>query len=251
MGRTGLMIISHGSRDPSWVERLEHTLADLSFSMPRVISYLELVEGKSIPDGVKELQRQGVTDIIAIPLFVCSGSTHLDEIQYMLKVKAKPDLETDLRPMEDLTANVTFLSAMDDDPLMLDIAEERIRRLSQEPSEEVLMLAAHGSDHPGFHERWESVLQTMSKRLKDRMGFKAVTYGTMHPDNLRKRMEAVCRKHRVVLFPLFLSEGYFTRVKIPEKLEGLPFRYDGKTYLPHPNVASWVEEAVERALNNR
>lgn len=31
-----------------------------------------------------------------------------------------------------------------------------------------------------------------------------------------------------------MSEGYFTKVVIPQRLEGLDYAYSGQTLLPHP-----------------
>ncbi|GAB7387725.1 hypothetical protein BSNK01_15620 [Bacillaceae bacterium] len=237
------LIITHGSREKGWVRRVDETLAFLRLEMPVVVSFLELVAGRSIPEGVRRLEEQGVTDILAVPLFVCSGSTHLAEIRHAFGLQEKPPFPTDLPPIA-TKARIHFLPAMDDHPYVLELLTERLRELSRKPEEEVLFLVGHGAEEPGFHERWERMLQSVTRQLRRRLRFKGATYGTLHPDNVYRRAQAVGRKNELVVCPLFLSEGYFTHVIVPQKLGSLSYRYDGRAYLPHPFVAKWVEDVV-------
>ncbi|MNO06415.1 hypothetical protein D3C81_2281770 [compost metagenome] len=48
--------------------------------------------------------------------------------------------------------------------------------------------------------------------------------------------------------PLFLSEGYFTKHVIPERLRGLQYAYSGQTLLPHPLLPHWIERQVKIML---
>ncbi len=94
MERYGVLVISHGSRDGKWVRLVDEAVAQVlrPSDIPIVSSFLEIVEGRLIQDGIRTLERQGVTDIIAVPLFVSSGSTHVDEIGYALGAKPEPEL---------------------------------------------------------------------------------------------------------------------------------------------------------------
>ncbi len=47
------------------------------------------------------------------------------------------------------------------------------------------------------------------------------------------------------MVPLFLSRGYFTNKVIPSRLDGLEYRYNGRTLLPHPFVTRWMEQQIE------
>jgi len=110
-GKPGVLVISHGSPDLDWVafvdEAVAGTVVELQGNIPIVSSFLEIVEGRLIQDGIDQLEAWGVTDIIVIPLFVSSGSTHIDEISYALGMKSTPEKETDLEPFS-LSARVFF-----------------------------------------------------------------------------------------------------------------------------------------------
>lgn len=98
--KPGLLIISHGSRDESWVTLVEEAIAQTDWpdGVAVVSSYLECVPEQDIQYGINTLEAQGVNHIGVIPLFVSAGSTHADEIAYALGAKPAPLCETDLEP---------------------------------------------------------------------------------------------------------------------------------------------------------
>ncbi|WP_139492179.1 sirohydrochlorin chelatase [Brevibacillus dissolubilis] len=251
MKKTGILIIGHGSSNASWVQLVDDAVSKLHVSVPVVMSFLEMVEGRLIEDGIRELEAQGVEKIIALPLFVSSGSTHIDEIGYLLgvyeEIEMEPHDDEEFTRIE-TSAEIHYCPPMNNHPLIVDILVERIRELSTNPAEEVLLLVGHGADEGKYHREWEEVLQKMALTLRQTFGFKGATYGTMHPDNLSCRAKAVTRKNRTIVVPLFLSEGYFTKRVIPGRLEGLDYVYNGKTYLPHPNVTKWLQEVIDHEL---
>jgi sirohydrochlorin ferrochelatase len=200
-----------------------------------------------IKDGIEKLESAGVERIIALPLFVASGSTHLDEIGCLLGIQDCKRIAGPLARIE-TSAEIVCCSAMDDHPFVVDILLERAQELSIDPREETVMLVGHGADEGENRAKWEAVLQKLAGSLRKRGGFKEVTYATLHPDNLEKRAQAATRANRTLVVPLFLSEGYFTKTVIPSRLQGLDYIYSGKTYLPHPLVTSWMEDVVKREL---
>ncbi|UFJ41056.1 cobalamin biosynthesis protein CbiX [Brevibacillus humidisoli] len=245
--KSGVLIIGHGSSSASWVQLVDHAVDQLDLPVPVVACFLELVEGRLIEDGIRQLEREGVERIIAVPLFVASGSTHIDEIGYMLGALQLAEPEEDWERIE-TDAEIVYCPPMDDHPLIEEIVLERAKELSADPASEVVMLVGHGADEGTNHLRWERLLQRLAVAVRERGGFKGATYGTLHPDNLHKRARAVTRKNRALIVPLFLSEGYFTQQVIPSRLEGLPYTYSGKTYLPHPHVSDWMQDVIKQVL---
>lgn len=82
--KPGVLVVSHGSREADWVRLVDDAVAACAALMdsevPIVSSFLELIEGRLIQDGVNALEAEGVTDLYVLPLFVSSGSTHVDDI---------------------------------------------------------------------------------------------------------------------------------------------------------------------------
>lgn len=242
-----MLIIAHGSSKADWVHLVDHAVDQVQLEIPVVTSFLEMVEGRFIADGLRKLEGMGIEEIIVVPLFVSSGSTHIDEISYLLGIKKEIPFEIDEDPIH-TDAKIVMCNPMDDHPLIAEILSSRIEELSQNSQEEVLLLVGHGSELDGFRQQWEKNAGSLAIQLKKRFGFKAVSYAFMHPDCLHKRLKALSRKSKVIVQPLFLSEGYFTRKVIPSRMEGLDYQYTGKTYLPNPLISRWIEDVVQQTM---
>lgn len=240
-------MIAHGSSKKDWVKLVERAVDQVQLDDPVVTCFLEMVEGRSIPDGIKELEAQGVTEMIVVPLFVSSGSTHIEEISYLLGINKAPKLEMDEQPLE-IKADVCLCPAMDDHPLIAEILIERAKEMSTDPAEEVVLLVGHGSDVDGFQQIWEKVMESLAAQIRQEGGFADAAFATIHPDNLHQQLSRLSRNHRVIVLPLFLSEGYFTRNVIPSRMEGLNYTYTGKTYLPSPLISRWIEAVVHEEM---
>jgi sirohydrochlorin cobaltochelatase len=247
---TAVLVIAHGSPDPDWNRLVEHTVRQTKLNLPVRIAFLGSVENRGIPDEVKRLERTGVRTIICVPLFVTTGSTHVSEIQYMLGVLRSTGLETSVRPIS-LRARIIWCPPLEDHVMVERILADRVKEMSLHPSREELLLIGHGSDLPGFRERWESLLQRLAVRLQQTFGFRAASYATLRPDTVTERASAMGRNRRLLVLPLFVSQGYFTRRVIPDRLGAALYEYSGKTYLPHPLMAQWIEQTVQEALQQQ
>lgn len=248
--KPGVLIISHGSRDKAWVSLVEEAVSHLSLGeeLPVAVSFLELVEGRLIQDGIDELEHEGVTDILVIPLFVSSGSTHVDEIEYALGAKPAPEKETDLECFA-VKAKVHYGYPVDDDPDIAVMIWDKLRGLSKQPQREAILLVGHGSRHEGFRQRWQQGISLLTERVRQISGVAAADYGLLNPDSVRSKVEHWKEQgYEVLVAPLFLSEGYFTKHVIPQRLRGLEYAYSGETLLPHPLLPHWIEEQVKLML---
>ncbi|MGQ7890693.1 sirohydrochlorin chelatase [Paenibacillus sp. WC2504] len=255
MSKVGVLVISHGSRDKGWVDLVDEAVSAVHMpeGMPIYASYLELVEGRLIQDGIYSLEAQGVTDIIVVPLFVSSGSTHIDEISYALGVIEEPLLETDMEPF-DIKARIHFTSPIDDDPVIAEIMYAKIKELSEAPTQEIVLLIGHGSQEDGFHQKWLQGLEQLAERLKALGGFDEADIAMLLPDQVHAKMtEWAVKKpgHAVIVAPLFLSEGYFTRQVIPSRLKGFAYIYNGRALLPSPLISKWMEKQIASANSRR
>ncbi|WP_315971311.1 CbiX/SirB N-terminal domain-containing protein [Paenibacillus sp. N3.4] len=194
-----------------------------------------------------------MTDIIVVPLFVSSGSTHIDEISYALGVIEEPALETDLERFE-IQARIHFTSPIDDDPVIAEIIYAKIKPLSDSPSQEILLLVGHGSVEKGFHLKWRKGLELLAGRLKALGGYDEADVAMLLPDQVKRKMAWWAKKkpeHTVVVAPLFLSEGYFTNKVIPCRMEGFEYRYNGLALLPSPLISKWIEKQIASEITRR
>ncbi|WP_339158563.1 CbiX/SirB N-terminal domain-containing protein [Paenibacillus sp. FSL W8-0186] len=246
--RPGVLVISHGSPDGHWVKLVDEAIAAVKAGLPGGLpveaSFLEIVDGRLIQDGIDRLELEGVTDMIVIPLFMSSGSTHVDEIAYALGVKDTPEKETDLEHFR-LSARVFFGEPVDDHPLVAQMIWDKVKPLSREPEREALLLVGHGSRHDGFRQRWEQGISSLATRVKVISGLAETDFALLNPDSVHKKVSYWQeRGYEVAIAPLFLSAGYFTKKEIPSRLEGLTYRYSGEALLPHPLLPHWMLDQI-------
>lgn len=252
MVKYGILVISHGSRSEEWVRLVDEAVGAMQVpeNVPVYSSFLEIVEGRLIQDGITCLESQGVTDIVVIPLFVSSGSTHIDEISYALGIKPEPILPTDMLPFA-IKAKVHFTSPIDDDPDIATILYEKMKPLSVDPTREIVLLVGHGSVEPGFYEPWLEGMQKLAQRVQAMGGFDEVGTAMLLPDQIQSKLTKWSERkphHTVLVAPLFLSEGYFTNEVIPSRMQGYTYEYNGRSLLPHPLLTRWMERQAASYL---
>ena len=252
--KPGVLVVAHGSRDERWVARVEETVREVRESLPGVpaaCGYLELVEGRLIQDGIDRLEKEGVTHLLAIPLFVSAGSTHVDEIGWALGAYEKPRRPTDLARYR-VRSRLTYGSPIGDDPEIAEALLDKLAAsgLSEQPAREGLLLIGHGSEDPWFYEEWRRGLEGLAQRMRQRGGYADAEAALLRPDEAADRVRAMRERKGpelgVVAVPVFISEGYFTSEVIPKRLTGLGCRYAAGALIPHPQVAEWaVRQAKE------
>lgn len=250
MNKYGALVISHGSRNEEWVRLVDEAVNEvrLPADIPIQSCFLEIVEGRLIQDGIDQLEAQGVNQMIVVPLFISSGSTHMDEISYALGVIPEPNVETDLNPFR-IKAQIHFCSPIDEDPMAADIIYSKMEELTSQPDKEIVLLVGHGSIEKGFHLKWRRGLEDVAKQLKEKGSFDEVDVAMLLPDQVARKMKWWKKhkpNHKLIVAPLFLSEGYFTKKVIPDRLADFEYCYNGKSMLPSPLIPKWMEQQIAR-----
>ncbi|ANS73195.1 cobalamin biosynthesis protein CbiX [Paenibacillus yonginensis] len=249
----GVLIISHGSPDDAWIKLVDDAVAALKLptGIPVEASFLEAEGERGIQSGIDRLEAAGAADLVVVPLFVSSGSTHMDELCYALGLKPEPELTTDLARFRiGAGVRVRFGTPMDDDPRIAHMVWDKVRGLSRDPDREVVVLVGHGSGHDGFRQRWEAGMASLAASVQAISGVAAADYGLLRTDTVREKVaEWVNKGYEVIVAPLFLSAGYFTKQVIPSRLEGLTYRYNGEALLPHPELTDWIRDQISNIMD--
>jgi len=150
----GLLVISHGSRDAGWVALVEETVEAVRGRLGKELrveaAYLELVEGRLIQDGLDRMVEAGVTDLLALPLFVSGGSTHVAEIGWALGAYLEPGTDTDLEPFRASPMRVDYGRPMGATRRFWTSSAIGSPSCPPTPSRESLLLIGHGSEEAGF-----------------------------------------------------------------------------------------------------
>jgi len=256
--KTGVLVIAHGSPSEIWNQPVRDTVAQVCLPYPVELGFLEFVEGETIQDAVDRLENQGVDEIIvSVIAFISSYSNHIEEIKYLLGLPYDEDVvdEEELGPPVESDAEFILSNAIDDHPLIAQVLCDRVRELSTNPSEEIVVITAHGAETKEDIAKWSENMQSLAARMKWELGVKDVRHSYVFPDvvewgepYLRDVVEEAMIEGNVIVIPLMISEGFFTQRYIPMQLEGLNYVYNGKTLSPHPGLARWIELSALKAL---
>ncbi len=257
----GVLVIAHGAAEEAWNEPVRQVVRGAQSQLPyRVeLGFLEFVGGEDIAAAVSKLEAHGVTQIIAVPLFVCSASGHMEEIKYILGL---PTMLTEEEAAKEglakvsVTAQVELTPGLDDHPLIAEILDDRIQSLSHASAGDILVLAAHGTSEPANLSVWVENMTSLCSRLQAMHGFRAVHFGFAGAG--APGIKAVVEEAQVqnpdcqtIVMPVMLSEGQFTDVRIPKKLYGLSYAYPEagqRALLPHENMSKYISARTNDAV---
>lgn len=251
MTKHGILIISHGSRDVSWVNNVDMTINSAKASFysdmckskdmtmteaeqlyPIESAYLELVDGRLIQDGINSLQNKGVTHIDVLPLFVSAGSTHVEEIRQAFGFSPAYDFIGDLEPLE-CKCKVNFDLPLIDDIELVTIISRQLKSFNIDAEQHAVLIIGHGSSVETYYQMWETGMMELIQKLKLEFPQLPLYYAALLPDNAQQTMTLLSELNReIIVIPLFLSAGYFTNKVIPNRLNGFNYTYNGETLLP-------------------
>ncbi|MDI9394409.1 MAG: CbiX/SirB N-terminal domain-containing protein [Euryarchaeota archaeon] len=253
----GILVVAHGS-DENWNQRVRESVAEVEVPYPVELGFLD-TETENISRAVQELEEKGVKRIVAVPIFVCSASSHMEEIKYMLGLPSSLDdaaaQEEGLDRIEK-TAIVDLTPALDDHLLIAEILNERLKNLSQNSEKEIVVLVAHGTADPENLAVWQEKMASLGDKLQQIQGFKQVCYGFVGAGkpNIRTVVEEVKNNNpdcTVIVMPVMLSEGVYTDSKIPTSLESMTYLYPEagqRALLPHANIAQYIAFCANDAI---
>jgi cobalamin biosynthesis Co2+ chelatase CbiK len=289
---TGVLIMAHGSSE-EWNQNVKQAAEPLEEKYAVEFAW-GMANYVTLQKGIRRLEEQGAEHIVAIPLFISSYSPIIRQTEYLFGKRdsladhpmplmhhteeyvemtgAEVDSSDYMRDMLmppnlqqlDINADITMTSALDDHEVVAEILNDRIKALSNNPSDETVILAAHGPNQESDNKKWIDNMESLSRKIqkmqkKKGNGYKqifALTVRDDAPDDIfnqaKQNMRAMVRQANqfgdVIVVPLFLSSGG-REDAIAERLSGLDFEWSGKTLLPDPKISEFLINSVEKAVN--
>lgn len=267
--RIGVLLVNHGSRSATWREellRLEERVRTRIMAEPGVVAlstaFMEYTE-PSIATRLKELDAQGVSDVVIVPVFLTVSSHSFDDIPTIIGQKDDPHSRETMRleRIERYTpkARVHLTPLLDFRNILQENLLRRAKALSKNPAEEGLALIAYGD--ATYEKEWAELVKNVAEYVKKQTGIEDYSYGwcghLVHYDPQKTTAaveEVLAKKKRALVLPLLVAHDETFQVKIIgggiARVAGHDERvaYRADAILPDPGVEKWViDVAAEHA----
>ncbi len=276
----GVLLLAHGGKHASWDESVENAsnkikenyLIEVAFGMANPVN---------IQAGIDKLESQGVTKIVVVPLFISSFSPIIRQNEFLLgfrDVLADPPMlmfhhsgdhsseeskkPATLEPLQ-IKAEIILTKPLDSSPFVAEILFDRISELSVKPEAETVLIVAHGPSSETDNNNWVKTIENLSDQIRvlqsdKSKNFKQI-YGLTVRDDADSAIYEQAKEHlrtlvsqsgkdgEIIVIPLLLSQGG-VEARYVKRLEGLTYKWSGKTLLPHQNITTFIQASVASAL---
>jgi sirohydrochlorin ferrochelatase len=259
----GVVIMPHGATQP-WNDAVERAIAPLH-SRYRIEMAYGMGDPTVIQQAVQRLERQGIRRIVFVRLYALAH--HLkDHIEYILGLSdsLEPDGRTaahdrGLTPPAQIRSAALFATfgGYEEDPGIVEALHARIQEISRDPSQEIVILVAHGDKRDEDNAHWLSIMRAHIERLKRDphcAKLKAILAATVREDwpdlrehavaEVRHLIEAHAKTGRV----LVIADRLYGAGPYRKFFDGLDYVLNDKG-LVHPALTHWLEAGINQAIS--
>jgi sirohydrochlorin cobaltochelatase len=269
----GILLLAHGG-SPEWNARVTELAARVDRTRPTEVAF-GMATRANIQGAIDRLAARGVTEIVAVPLFVSSWSSVITSTEYLLGQRteapaalaayatmnhaghaghtAQGDGTTPVKS----PVPIRMTPALNDHPIVAEILVSRARAISLNPEQEAVVIVAHGPTGDDENRRWLADMRSLAERIGKTEKFASIESLTLRddaPKPVRDQATAELRAvitrraaagQRVLVVPLLISFGGIER-GLRERLEGLTYTMAASGLMPDDRLATWVLAMAER-----
>jgi len=279
--KPGVLLLAHGGA-AQWNERVTAVAAAVDQTQPTEVAF-GMATRANIQSAIDKLAARGVTEIVAVPLFVSSYSSVITSTEYLLGLRkdapkdlaifakmnhgshgapAAEDHSAHGMPAVDPASPVTtklpvrMTPALNRHPLIGAIAADRAKSISTAPATEAVILVAHGPVPDDDNRRWLADMAVLAETVKASAPYASVDYMTVRDDagpamreaatkELRDKVQAqIAQGRRVLIVPHLMSFGGIEQ-GIRKRLEGLDYTMTAQALMPDDRIALWIKESAK------
>jgi hypothetical protein len=214
--RSGVLLLAHGGHVQTWNEEVRHVADQVDLFIPTEVAF-GMASKSTMQEGINRLIARGVTNIVAVPLFVSSHSSVIDSSAYLLGLRAQAPAELrDFAAMDhamrhgnmahDSSLNhqavatnnpaatadqlkpitssvpIRMTSALDHDEIVGDILTDRAASISTDPSHEVVVLVAHGPVSEDDNKLWLDDMNLIANQMRKHVFYAGIACITLRDD---------------------------------------------------------------------
>ncbi len=246
----GILLLAHGG-SAEWNDQVTSLAAQVNRTMPTEVAF-GMATRSAIQVGVDRLVSRGATEVVAVPLFISSWSSVITSTEYLLGQRAEAPAALavfakmshaghgDHAQAGDGTTRIKspvpirMTRALNDHSVVADILTSRARSISRNPSQESVVIVAHGPNSEEENRQWLADMASLAGQMASER-FASIDYLTLRDDapapvrdqatrDLRSVVSRrIAENRRVLIVPLLVSFGGIER-GLRTRLEGLDTR---------------------------
>jgi len=207
----GILLLAHGG-SAEWNARVTELAAKVDRTKPTEVAF-GMATRANIQAAIDRLAARGVTEIVAVPLFVSSWSSVITSTEYLLgqRTEAPAALAVYAKmnhshPAPAATSGsastghdahgaaadgttpvkspvpIRMTPALNGHPIVAEILASRARAISRSPAQEALILIAHGPNEDDDNRRWLTDMRSLADRIGQTEKFASIEYLTLRDD---------------------------------------------------------------------
>jgi sirohydrochlorin ferrochelatase len=252
----GVVIMPHGATKP-YNDAIEKTIQPLKKKYQVEMAY-GMGDSISLQNAVSNLEGKGIKRIVFVRMYP-SSDQFKEKTDYILGLDSRvPEQWDGLIPSQVRTsAIINTYGGYEEDSLIAGIFLDRIKEVSKNPTEETIILLAHGGKNEQAeklrNEKMDSHISWIQKQSNP--PFKKIIGMTLREDWPDKRAKALKEIKKVVKEGnssgkvIIISNRLYGSGPYNHFLKGLEFEMNSKGLAPHPNLTKWIEKGIEIAVN--
>ena len=252
----GVVIMPHGATKP-YNDAIEKTIQPLKKKYQVEMAY-GMGDSISLQNAISNLEGKGIKRIVFVRMYP-SSDQFKEKTDYILGLDSRvPEQWDGLIPSQVRTsAIINTFGGYEEDSLIAGIFLDRIKEVSKNPTEETIILLAHGGKNEQAeklrNEKMDSHISWIQKQSNP--PFKKIIGMTLREDWPDKRAKALKEIKKVVKEGnssgkvIIISNRLYGSGPYNHFLKGLEFEMNSKGLAPHPNLTKWIENGIEIAVN--
>jgi sirohydrochlorin ferrochelatase len=204
--------MAHGG-GKDWNSNVQSIASEVDKSQPTEVAF-GMADRTTMQAGIDKLSARGITEIVAVPLFVSSHSSVIESTKYLLGLRPTAPAElTDFASMDmdhahgesasaatnsgvnvnageksfkttpvKSSVSIRMAPALDHHPMLAEILTDRATAISHHPDKEVVVLVAHGPNDDPENDQWLADLREIAKMIAAKKSFVRVQAITVRDD---------------------------------------------------------------------
>lgn len=256
-GDTGVLIMLHGFRDRG-DKIFKDQLQPYAEVFPTALSMgMSMGMSQHIQLGLDDLVAAGAERIVVIPIVSTEYNTMIRQWQYIFGLVDEPSYAA--VPQVETEAEVIFAEPPGGDPLVAEILLDHALELSENPADEVVIIAAHGPSGDGDNAMQLELMDKLAKIVQQDGGFAAVMPATLQDDappevrtanveKMRDMIELATGDGKSVIVVTSLIGARTIQKKLRKDLDGLEYTFNPKGLVQHELFVEWIGETIRTEM---